>query len=266
MFIPCAEREALLADTQLWSTLIDIQPGNIKSDTESKIHKLHLQNPNPPDSKPHSCSPSSILPTSYTPHHIVLSLIPLLFDTYPFNKHEIMSQQIPCCLLKFGSASEQPKRPMSLRIRPNPSTNAGLLSAWRDGRMASVLQVTWALVLRCYTDSGDICFGYQHVDAGEEPAARGVSPNVTNLTTVRLAIGDGDSTHELVKKAEGSAVLDSSASHGGMNATAEGYLMFNTIVMIRTHEGRSHGAKTASLASPLASTLPEEVRNFRQCL
>lgn len=170
-----------------------------------------------------------------------------------------MSQQIPCCLPKFGPASEQPKRPMSLRIRPNPSTNAELLSAWHDGKLASVLQVTWALVLRCYTDSGDICFGYHLVDAGEGPAARGVSPNVANLTTVRLAIEDGDSTHELVKKAESGAALDSSTRNGERNAAAEGYQMFNTIVLIRTNERKPQGGRTASLPSPLASTLPEEV-------
>lgn len=148
---------------------------------------------------------------------------------------------------------------MSLRITLNPSTNAELLSAWRDGKLASVLQVSWALVLRCYTDSGDICFGYHHVDAGEGPNTRGVSPDVANLTTVRLAIEDGDSTHELIKQAESAAALDSSTTNVEKNATSEGYLMFNTILLIRTNERKPHGGSVASLPSPLASTPPEEV-------
>jgi hypothetical protein len=142
---------------------------------------------------------------------------------------------------------------MSLRIRPKPSTNSELLSAWHDGRLTSVLQVTWALVLRCYTDLGDICFGYQYIDAGE------VSPSATNLTTFRLAVGDEDSPHELVKKVEGGAAFNGSPVDEGTNAAPESYLMFNTIVLVRKNDGKSQGLGAASLPPPLASTLPKEV-------
>ena len=170
-----------------------------------------------------------------------------------------MSQQIPCCLPKFGSASEQPKRPMSLRIRPNPSANAQLLSVWREGTLNPVLQATWALVLRCYTESGDICFGYQHIAADGHSAERRVSPNVTNLTTVRLTIEDGDSVRALVEQASDHGATDMSVNQEGMNAMADGYLLYNTILLIRSYDGQTQDARAAPLPATLASTLPEEV-------
>lgn len=170
-----------------------------------------------------------------------------------------MAQQGTCCLPRFGSASERPKRPMSLRIRLNPSTNAELRSAVRDGRLSSAIQVTWAIVLHCYTDSGDICFGYQHVSTRGSSTNSGELSNFANLTVVRLAVEEADCTHGLMTRAASAAASWESVGNEGRSPSAEGYLMFNTVVAVRIDEGDTQGLRAIPLPSQLNIALPEEV-------
>ncbi|KAK2757240.1 NRPS [Arachnomyces sp. PD_36] len=169
-----------------------------------------------------------------------------------------MAPQAPCCLPRFGSAPEQLKRPMSLRIRLNPSTNAVLRSASEDGRLSSALQVTWAIVLHCYTDSRDICFGYHQNPGRGSSTDTEPPPNIPNLTTVCLAIEEGDYTHELLTKAARCAPSNNPVGNEGVTNLAEGYLMFNTAFVVGTPEGKTPGSRATSLSPPLVPTLLEE--------
>ncbi|KAL4821204.1 hypothetical protein BDW67DRAFT_179907 [Aspergillus spinulosporus] len=169
-----------------------------------------------------------------------------------------MTQITPCCLPKFASATEQTQRPMALRVNPNTGDDARLLASWRNNTLSAVIQATWGLILRCYMDSGDVCFGYQFVAAGKEAATREVSPNAMKLTTVRLVIGDGDFVSTIVEKAKRATVAGTPAIDEGRNALGDGYQLYNTVVLIRSCVGSSEGAAVPSLPSALALTLPQQ--------
>ncbi|KAL4751934.1 hypothetical protein BDW72DRAFT_192444 [Aspergillus terricola var. indicus] len=169
-----------------------------------------------------------------------------------------MPQTTPCCLPKFASATEQTQRPMSLRVKPNAGDDARLLSSWRNNTLSAVIQATWGLILKCYLDSGDVCFGYQFIATGEEEATREVSPNAMELTTVRLVIGDGDFASTIVEKVKGATVAGTPAIDEGRDALGDGYQLYNTVVLIRSCVGSLEGSAVPSLPSALALTLPQQ--------
>lgn len=173
-----------------------------------------------------------------------------------------MAQSSHCYLPRFATAVDGPKRPVSMKTRPTPSQHAQLLTAWHEGRLDSVLRATWALVLHYYVRSEDICFGYQHIDGDSISSRHPVQrSNVANLSTVRLAVHENDSIKAIVDKVrngDGDSQLDGDASAEG---AAEGYLPFNTILMLRTY--RKANDPPSSPSKPiLASALPDQVCLF----
>ncbi|KAL2871703.1 nonribosomal peptide synthase Pes1 [Aspergillus lucknowensis] len=169
-----------------------------------------------------------------------------------------MAQTTPCRLPQFASATEQSQRPMSLRISPNTGDDARLFSAFRENKLGAIIQATWGLILRCYMDSDEVCFGYRYLAAGDDTATKEVSPNVMTLTTVRLVIGDGDFARTLVEKAKGATVAGTPAVDEGRNALSDSHQLYNTVVLIRSSVGSSPGATVPSLPSALALTIPQE--------
>jgi len=169
-----------------------------------------------------------------------------------------MAQSSHCYLPRFATAVDGPKRPVSMKTRPTPSQHAQLLTAWHEGRLESVLRATWALVLHYYIRSEDICFGYQHIDGDSISSRHSVQPsNVANLSTIRLAVDENDSVKAIVDKVHSNG----ESQHGeSVEGATEGYLPFNTILMLRTYR------KANDLPSPsqpiLASALPDQVRSW----
>jgi hypothetical protein len=152
---------------------------------------------------------------------------------------------------------------MSRRINPNTGDDARLISAWRDSKLAAVIQATWSLVLRCYMDSDEVCFGYRYIDANEVVASREVASDLLNLTTVRLVIGDGDTATTLVEKAKGMMAAGAPAVDDGRNAAGDSDLPYNTSVLIRSNMGNLQRAAASAIPSALALTLPKEVDTTR---
>lgn len=158
-----------------------------------------------------------------------------------------MAQSSHCYLSRFAAAVDGPKRPVSMKTRPTPSQHAQLLTAWHEGRLETVLQATWALVLHYYIRSEDICFGYQHID-GDSISTRNPVQRSTNLSAVRLAVNENDSVKTFVDKVHGH----------GESKQVEGHWPFNTILMLRTY--RKANDPPSSTSQPiLASALPDQV-------
>ncbi|KAJ5546688.1 hypothetical protein N7494_004273 [Penicillium frequentans] len=161
-----------------------------------------------------------------------------------------MAQSSKCYLPRFATAVDGPKRPVSMKTRPNPSQNAQLLTAWHEGRLNSVLQATWGLVLHYYLRTEDICFGYQHIDGdaicSRSPVQRA---SITNISPVRLAIQENDSTQQIVDK-----VWKNLKNGGSVEAASDGQLPFNTILMLRTYKK----SDSASSKPMLATALPDQ--------
>ncbi|KAJ5107519.1 hypothetical protein N7456_004194 [Penicillium angulare] len=166
-----------------------------------------------------------------------------------------MAQSSQCYLPRFATAIDGPKRPVSMKTRPTTSQNTQLLTAWHEGRLNSLLQATWGLVLHYYLRTEDICFGYQHIDSDSISSRQPVQrSNITNLSTVRLAIGETDTIQQIVDKVRGNDG-GKQASGGNMETTPDSFMPFNTILMLRTYRK----APETSCSKPmLATALPEK--------
>lgn len=138
---------------------------------------------------------------------------------------------------------------MAIRAKTTPDQNLQLGSAWNQARLASLLQTTWALVLRCYTNSEDICFGYQHVgvDVSQQPM------DPANATAIHLAIDAGNSIREVVSKAR------DHGSTGALSETREDVSgLFNTTLLLRTYCDSANKPRPACAQPVLATMLPDE--------
>ncbi|KAJ5777393.1 hypothetical protein N7520_000639 [Penicillium odoratum] len=159
-----------------------------------------------------------------------------------------MAQSSQCFLPRFATAIDGSKRPVSMKTRPTSSQNAQLLTAWHEGRLTSVLQATWALVLHYYLRTEDISFGYQHIDGDTTCSRNHVQrSSIANLSTVRVAIDENDSIQQIVDK------VWKNLKNGNLE-TAEGSLPFNTILMLRTYRK----SDSSSSKPMLATALPEQ--------
>jgi len=163
-----------------------------------------------------------------------------------------MAQSTQCYLPRFASAVDGPKRPVSMKTRPTAAQHAQLLTAWHEGRLDSILQATWALVLHYYIRSEDICFGYQHLQGDSSPKSSVQRSNGVNISTIRISINDNDSLTAIVDKVR--AIDSKRQLNGSSEAASEGYLPFNTILMLRTYDPPSSPTKPF-----LATALPDEV-------
>lgn len=146
-----------------------------------------------------------------------------------------------------------------MRTRPTPSQHAQLLTAWHEGRLESVLQATWALVLHYYIRSEDICFGYQHIDGDSISSRHPVQRStVANLSTMRLAVDENDSVRAIVDKVRNTDGDSQLNDEGSAEGASEGYLPFNTILMLRTYR-KANDQPSSPSNSILATALPDQV-------
>ncbi|KAL3441174.1 hypothetical protein BJX65DRAFT_314060 [Aspergillus insuetus] len=169
-----------------------------------------------------------------------------------------MAQMTPCRLPQFTSGTPELERPMSRRITPNTGDDARLVSAWRDSKLDAVIRATWGLVLRCYMDSDEVCFGYQYIDSNQVVASREVASDMLKLTTMRLVIDEEDTATTLVEKAKGTMSAGAPAVDDGRNAVGDGDMPYNTGVLIRSTRDSMKGAAASAIPSALALTLPKE--------
>lgn len=155
-----------------------------------------------------------------------------------------MAQITPCHFPKFGSAFHGPKRPVAIRTRATADQNPQLLSAWNQGRLSFLLQATWALVLRCYTTSEDICFGFQTVETDRSLQSTGIA----DVSTIRFCIDESDAVKTVIDKAKDD---NSPNSYRDLNVTPDGYALFNTILMLRSYCDSATGHSQPGTANPL---------------
>ncbi|OGE56404.1 hypothetical protein PENARI_c003G09293 [Penicillium arizonense] len=159
-----------------------------------------------------------------------------------------MAQSTQCYLPRFASAVDGPKRPVSMKTRPTAAQHAQLLTACNEGRLDSLLRATWALVLHYYIRSEDICFGYQHLEGdSRSPKSPVQRANGANISTIRLSINENDSLRAIVDKVRATG-LKKQHNGGSSEAASEGYLPFNTILMLRTYD------PPASPSKPILAT------------
>jgi hypothetical protein len=128
------------------------------------------------------------------------------------------------------------------------------------------------LVLRCYTGSEDICFGYDEIEVGGSASGVPKQPDTSSgMLAARMIIGDTTSFREVVERAKkGTFIL---SQDPGMSGSIKAPRIserppFNTAVVLRIHSnptGADAGADAgaAFLRPTMNFALPEEVR-FRR--
>lgn len=159
-----------------------------------------------------------------------------------------MAQSSKCFLPRFASTVDGPKRAASMETTLSATQHAQLLTAWSEGRLETIMQATWALVLHYYIRSEDICFGYQHLEG--DSSSNSVQRSNGDISTIRISINDNDSLMAIVDKVRTTQSKDQSAT----SEASEAYLSFNTSVMLRTDDSPASHSTTL-----LATDLPDEV-------
>lgn len=125
------------------------------------------------------------------------------------------------------------------------------MSAWERGNLEAILKTAWTALLYRYTESEDICFGYQRTGAEDSLSGSLQSTGIANIPEFRLAVNEDDSLKATMKKVEamGKPTTVQSLCRD-TSACSTGYLLFNTVLMVR---------EASSTGRAQAITLPEDV-------
>ncbi|KAI9038017.1 uncharacterized protein KD926_011355 [Aspergillus affinis] len=115
--------------------------------------------------------------------------------------------------------------------------------------ISNVFQLAWALVLRCYAETDDVCFGY--LAAGRDIPVEGVEDAVgpyINMMITRVQFGSGQTLREELRKTLNNFIESCAHQHvplsrilGPLNLAGP---LFNTIISLRRPS--SHGVTSAS--------------------
>ncbi|KAI2087706.1 hypothetical protein LOZ35_006030, partial [Ophidiomyces ophidiicola] len=162
----------------------------------------------------------------------------------------------PCQFPRLGAKGVQrTKRPMTVRMSLQDSIKLQEICSSGAIALPAILRAVWALVLRCYTDSEDVCFGYQETGSGQA--------NSSSMAVARLKFSDEMTLDELVEAAKGeytqSLPHHSYVSSGSFNAVKMGQQRpFNTVLVLRTLANVGKTISSPAAAGPFNVMLPED--------
>ena len=158
----------------------------------------------------------------------------------------------PCHFPRLASVGQAQKRPMTIKVNLEQSPQLQKLAASGGNALPGTLRAAWGLLLRCYTDSEDVCFGYQ------ETGPMGGSVG-TGIPIARLSLGEDTSLGELVDMAKGE-YAKSLPHHGNAPAGTAERQLFNTVLQLRsaTNPRTTNGSIVAP--RPMNMVLPEDCR------
>lgn len=161
----------------------------------------------------------------------------------------------PCHFPRLGSNDQAQKRPMTIKVNLEHSFELQKLSAAGGNALPGTLRAAWALLLRCYTDSEDVCFGYQ--ETGHMGGSEAKPGNC--IPIARLTFGEETNLAELVSIAKGE-YAKSFPHHPNVPAGTAGRQLFNTVLQLRsaTNPRTINGAIVSP--RPMNMLLPENCR------
>ena len=153
---------------------------------------------------------------------------------------------MPCCLPSFPNPEERGRHPAYLRLGLTQIRHDQLKSEEYQGRLDSLLQTAWALVLCCYTDLDEVCFGQQIETNASEDAEN------TPIPIVRFGTSQNQRVCDLVHKKDNPVKIQTGLE--------DAYLLFNTIFI-------SKGTIVSSTSqSSISHSLPENESLHRHML
>lgn len=174
----------------------------------------------------------------------------------------------PCMFPRFGAENTGPRRPMTIRIYLNHLRELQELSAKRGTALPGVLRAVWALVLRCYTGSEDVCFGYQETGTNSATGKPGIGQRFEHMPVGRLNLEDEASLADVVEKSEREYIESVPYLRDVPPASIESVSpgenqLFNTVLMLRNYTNIGTTNRNASIPRPLNMVLPEDVSTSR---
>ncbi|KAF3490821.1 nonribosomal peptide synthase [Arthroderma uncinatum] len=152
----------------------------------------------------------------------------------------------PCHFPRLGAITTGPKRPMTIKVNLDQTQQLKELCESNPAGLPVALRAAWSLVLRCYTGSEDICFGYQD------------ATSTSVLPVARLAFEDDTLLSDLVSSAQ-TEYENSLPFHTDVPTNITGtpeQRLYNTVLSFRS------AAKPGTAPAPRATNmaLPEDCR------
>lgn len=159
----------------------------------------------------------------------------------------------PCLFPRLGATSKAQKRPMSVKVNMEQSSELQKLLAESEDALSGTLRAAWAVFLWCYTGSEDVCFGYQ------ETANLGRDDDKPDMRPVRLVFEEDTTLMQLVERAKDEYAENHHVKHEIASSETVGHQLFNTMLEVRIRS--STGAANVGIAPrPLNMVIPEYCR------
>ncbi|KAI4155608.1 MAG: hypothetical protein LQ340_000881 [Diploschistes diacapsis] len=109
----------------------------------------------------------------------------------------------PCYFPTLIDGKQSARQLKSLDIESPLTPDMQAFCARNGVTLANALQLTWALVLKCYTGSSDVCFGY--LVSGRDVPVPGIQQAVgafINMLTCRINLLDGTRVNEAMQQVQ----------------------------------------------------------------
>lgn len=165
--------------------------------------------------------------------------------------------------LNHNSSTE--KRLSSIRMEFNRFAELQELCERTKVTLANVMHAAWALVLRRYTESDDVCFGY--LSAGRDAPIDGIQEAVgvfINMLCCRIQFAPTSTLTEVFHRVQGE-YLESlpyqrcSLAQVQHDLGLTGKALYNTSLSIQNHSRSSDAAEEALVFEPTSAYDPSEV-------
>ena len=172
----------------------------------------------------------------------------------------------PCYFPTLTDLVDEPKE--FLQTEAKVDTSMATLQEFCTSQgitLSNLFQLVWALVLRCYTGSADICFGY--MNSGRDTPIAGVQDAVGPLISMlvcRLALDDSTTARQGLQKLERDFVQSLPHQHCGLaqiqrSLGLQGEPLFNSGMSFRRTTAPHHDDKFSILFDNFDSEDPSEV-------
>ncbi|KAF2757245.1 nonribosomal peptide synthase [Pseudovirgaria hyperparasitica] len=129
---------------------------------------------------------------------------------------------------------------------------------------SNVLEVAWAVVLRKYTKSDDVCFGY--LTAGRDAPVKDIETSVgafINMLVCRIRFSRSQTLHQVFEKVQNDYLESIPYQHCSLaqmqhELGLEGKALFNTAMSIQNHSKSSDFTRGSITMEPCAAHDPSE--------
>lgn len=161
----------------------------------------------------------------------------------------------------FGSSAGDHERQISTTLNLQQTKHLKSLISNGSYDIPPILRAAWALVLRCYTGSDSVCFGYEEINnllIGEGSKRQ---ENFDNRFTVRLKLEEDVSLSTAVERAGNGTIVcaDSNCLRDSCICHTAKNVAYNTVFLLKTHVA-PQSFREKSVTAHLASVVAHPVR------